>query len=56
MPNHSCYSTMTIRSQQSYKKRLKMKFQEKSPTKKQDLPKEVKFIDNEDPTLAENKL
>ena len=33
-----------------------MKFQEKSPTKKQDLPKEVKFIDNEDPTLAENKL
>ena len=36
-------------------KRLKMKFREQTPTSKRDAPKEVTFIDNEDPTPAEDQ-
>ena len=34
-------------------KRLKMQFREQTPTSKRDAPKEVTFIDNDDPTPAE---
>ena len=36
-------------------KRLMMQFREQTPTTKRDTPKEVTFIDDEDPTPAEEK-
>ena len=35
---------------------LKMQFREQTPTTKRDAPKEVTFIDTEDPTPAEEQL
>ena len=35
---------------------LKMQFREQTPTTKRDAPKEVTFIDNKDPTPAEEQL
>ena len=61
VPKHSwCDKSTVTQHQQSSpmtdSPRLKMKFREKTPTKKRDLPKEVKFIDNEDLSPAEEKL
>ena len=37
-------------------KRLKMHFREQTPTSKRDAPKEVTFLDIDDPTPAEEQL